>query len=275
MLPSRRLSIRTKLSIVCNVLMTYCNLLRCTVQAAGTTTIAPRRCSADDVDTYLSLGGSDQRSVQSNFCSKEYNDGGCLLDIQCTEECFQIKYGYSADCSTCFSAIPACDYMCAMACIGDLSSDACKTCNIYCQEAFSDCSGLSDTEYNNKWITNGVLTHTPENKTTASSPPEPLTAALSDEIEVNSALPVRPVDEEIILRRPGKPDRKFRIYTPSGYVNTEPSKVMFVFHGKFSCITRIRCNDELYELVYVCYFGLIECCRSSPHNYRMEPGVVL
>jgi hypothetical protein len=59
-----------------------------------------------DVEIWTS-GGAANRPANSNYCSREYN-GGCYLDSACIEACFQETYGYSAKCSTCFGAIPAC-----------------------------------------------------------------------------------------------------------------------------------------------------------------------
>ena len=104
---------------------------------------ATGQCSAADLTNYLALGGSSAQSGQSNFCSREYN-GGCLIDTNCIEECFQSQYGYSADCSTCFSAIPICGFQqgCVADCLTDPSGDACRICNLPCQEKFATCSGL-------------------------------------------------------------------------------------------------------------------------------------
>ena len=109
----------------------------------GDNNTATGQCSTADLTNYLALGGSDAQSEQSNFCSREYN-GGCLIDTGCIEECFQSQYGYSADCSTCFSAIPICGFQqgCVADCLTDPSGDACRTCNIPCQEQFVTCSGL-------------------------------------------------------------------------------------------------------------------------------------
>ena len=109
----------------------------------GDNNTATGQCSAADLTNYLALGGSDAQSEQSNFCSREYN-GGCLIDTGCIEECFQTQYGYSADCSTCFSAIPICGFQqgCVADCLTDPSGDACRICNIPCQEQFVTCSGL-------------------------------------------------------------------------------------------------------------------------------------
>lgn len=109
----------------------------------GDNNTATGQCSAADLTNYLALGGSDAQSEQSNFCSREYN-GGCLIDTDCIEECFQTQYGYTADCSTCFSAIPICGFQqgCVADCLTDPSGDACRICNIPCQEQFVTCSGL-------------------------------------------------------------------------------------------------------------------------------------
>ena len=109
----------------------------------STATDQSDQCSAADLTNYLALGGSDAQSGQSNFCSREYN-GGCLIDTNCIEECFQLQYGYTAACSACFSAIPVCGFQqnCAGVCLMNPSGDDCRICNIPCQEQFVTCSGL-------------------------------------------------------------------------------------------------------------------------------------
>ena len=60
-----------------------------------------------DIASYHANGGVETRATQSNFCSRTYN-GGCFLDSDCIETCFQETYGYSSECSTCFGVIPSC-----------------------------------------------------------------------------------------------------------------------------------------------------------------------
>ena len=66
------------------------------------------QCNTQDIQTWISTGGSTTRPTNSNYCSREYNNLGCLLDATCIERCFQEVYGYSDDCSVCFGKIPGC-----------------------------------------------------------------------------------------------------------------------------------------------------------------------
>ena len=66
------------------------------------------KCNAQDLEQWITNGGESNRPTQSNYCSREYNDGGCLLDSECVETCFQEMYGYSEECSACFGGVPGC-----------------------------------------------------------------------------------------------------------------------------------------------------------------------
>ena len=66
------------------------------------------QCNTQDIQTWISTGGYTTRPTNSNYCSREYNNLGCLLDATCIERCFQDVYGYSDDCSVCFGKIPGC-----------------------------------------------------------------------------------------------------------------------------------------------------------------------
>lgn len=72
------------------------------------------KCNAEqDINIWVTNNGEQSRPSHSNFCSRIFNNGGlnkggCLLDRDCIENCFQLMYGYSAECSSCFGEVPTC-----------------------------------------------------------------------------------------------------------------------------------------------------------------------
>eukprot|EP00529_Nitzschia_sp_RCC80_P006024 CAMPEP_0113504538 /NCGR_PEP_ID=MMETSP0014_2-20120614/34768_1 /TAXON_ID=2857 /ORGANISM="Nitzschia sp." /LENGTH=995 /DNA_ID=CAMNT_0000399653 /DNA_START=443 /DNA_END=3430 /DNA_ORIENTATION=- /assembly_acc=CAM_ASM_000159 len=103
------------------------------------------KCDSADLEIWNSGNGDQGRVEQSEFCSLQYGGTGCLLGETCIQECFQEEYGYSAECSTCFGAIPSCGLAlgCAPACAADLNSEECATCNIPCIDDLLSCIGVS------------------------------------------------------------------------------------------------------------------------------------
>ena len=65
------------------------------------------KCNTQDLENWISTNGEVTRPTKSNYCSREYN-GGCFLDSDCIERCFQEVHGYSEECSVCFGKIPSC-----------------------------------------------------------------------------------------------------------------------------------------------------------------------
>ena len=65
------------------------------------------KCNTQDLENWISTNGEVTRPTKSNYCSREYN-GGCFLDSDCIERCFQEVHGYSEECSVCFGSIPSC-----------------------------------------------------------------------------------------------------------------------------------------------------------------------
>jgi len=96
-----------------------------------------------DVGIWTANGGESTRPEHSNFCSREYN-GGCFLDSDCIETCFQETYGYSKECSTCFGMIPACSIEndCVTKCMADSLGSGCQECNAPCIDELNKCTGL-------------------------------------------------------------------------------------------------------------------------------------
>ena len=116
-------------------------------------------CNSNDLMIWEDRGGKETRPVDSNFCSRRYNDVGCLLESVCIEECFNTTYGYSESCSTCFGVIPQCsfDTGCAYICAADSFSAECQECNIPCIENLDECLGFPLPNNN---VTNVTTTDT-------------------------------------------------------------------------------------------------------------------
>ena len=100
-------------------------------------------CTLDD-SVIWEKGGGINKTKDSTFCARTYNGNGCLLEQPCTTECFETVFGYSANCASCFAAIPLCSLQagCAFICQADGESDECNTCTIPCKANFDECSGL-------------------------------------------------------------------------------------------------------------------------------------
>lgn len=101
-----------------------------------------------DMAIWTSNGGEASRPEHSNYCSREYNEGGCFLDSACIESCFQEVYGYSAECSKCFGDMPTCSIAsgCMMSCAADSLGTECLECNAPCVEELNECTGLPEVE---------------------------------------------------------------------------------------------------------------------------------
>jgi len=100
-------------------------------------------CDAQDLLIW-EQGGRDNRTLDFDFCIREYNGSGCLLDAQCVSKCFATTFGYSQKCSPCFGTLPQCgfDSGCALTCVADSFSQACQDCNIPCVEQLETCLGF-------------------------------------------------------------------------------------------------------------------------------------
>mmetsp|Transcript_12017 Transcript_12017/g.22331 ORF Transcript_12017/g.22331 Transcript_12017/m.22331 type:complete len:581 (+) Transcript_12017:147-1889(+) len=123
-----------------------------------TTTAGDAKCDAQDLELWIETGGEATRPEHSNYCSRTYN-GGCFLDSDCIETCFEENFGYSSECSSCFGGIPSCsiDNGCLMACAADSLGAECQQCNTPCIEELRMCTGLPEVD------TNGTLS--PKNET--------------------------------------------------------------------------------------------------------------
>ena len=104
-------------------------------------------CTAEDEQIWNNRGGLEERPKDSNYCSREYNGNGCLLDTECLSECFEQELGYSSQCSDCFAALNPCvsSSPCLLVCAADAFSQECATCmdGTTCDADFFACTGLS------------------------------------------------------------------------------------------------------------------------------------
>lgn len=107
-------------------------------------------CTDEDITLWSDYGGEDTRPTHSSFCSREYEDGRCLTNAECISECFQTTYGYTADCSSCFAAIPLCGVGdgCFLVCATDSVGPECQECNSACIAEMRVCAGLPDDTTN-------------------------------------------------------------------------------------------------------------------------------
>jgi hypothetical protein len=112
------------------------------------TSDADGKCSVQDIEVWMARGGENERPLDSNYCSREYNNGGCLIDVGCIQTCFEETYGYSSACSSCFAQIPTCSINtgCTFICAENSLGSACQQCNIPCIAEFDICSGLPEVE---------------------------------------------------------------------------------------------------------------------------------
>ncbi|KAL3802371.1 hypothetical protein HJC23_007196 [Cyclotella cryptica] len=106
------------------------------------------KCTEEDIEVWSMRGGEVNRPIDSNFCSRTYNNGACLIDAGCIATCFEQTYGYSSACSSCFADIPTCSISsgCTFICAEDSLGSECQQCNIPCIAEFNICSGLPEVE---------------------------------------------------------------------------------------------------------------------------------
>jgi len=126
-------------------------------------------CDAKDLKQWIENGGNSTRAENSMYCSITYNGTGCLLDSSCIKTCFEEKFGYSPDCSSCFGNIPGCIMKegCLMACFEDSLGAACQQCTIPCLDEFKICTGFPEVD------SNGTLTPNNERDKDTTLPPKP------------------------------------------------------------------------------------------------------
>lgn len=87
-------------------------------------------------------------------------------------------------------------------------------------------------------------------------------------------------NDELTYRKTGQPDRKFRIYTPDNFDPSQPSKVVFIYHGWTRgtyCRGRVFLNSEWRDVadehgyVLVGVDGLAENDSDAPRSHTF-PG---
>ena len=81
---------------------------------------------------------------------RTYN-GGCFLNTNCIESCFQEVYGYSEECSSCFGKIPQCSINSGCMMVWYVSCSVMHIlvllCYIVCCFAWSDLPHLFSNRY--------------------------------------------------------------------------------------------------------------------------------
>ncbi|KAL7485877.1 hypothetical protein ACHAW6_011476 [Cyclotella cf. meneghiniana] len=112
------------------------------------TSSTDRKCNEKDIEVWFTRGGEINRPIDSNYCSRTYNNGACLIDVECITSCFEQTYGYSSTCASCFGQIPTCSINsgCTFICAGDSLGLECQQCNIPCIAEFNICSGLPEVD---------------------------------------------------------------------------------------------------------------------------------
>eukprot|EP00594_Rhizosolenia_setigera_P006029 CAMPEP_0178949476 /NCGR_PEP_ID=MMETSP0789-20121207/6072_1 /TAXON_ID=3005 /ORGANISM="Rhizosolenia setigera, Strain CCMP 1694" /LENGTH=419 /DNA_ID=CAMNT_0020630003 /DNA_START=182 /DNA_END=1438 /DNA_ORIENTATION=+ len=113
-------------------------------------------CDDNDFEIWRT-GGKNDRVTMSDYCSKTYDGSGCLFDVSCNQECFQLEYLYSPTCSSCFADLPSCGFRqgCALSCAANSFSDRCAECNIPCTDELAICLGFPEiTEEMGEAVTN-------------------------------------------------------------------------------------------------------------------------
>lgn len=102
-------------------------------------------CDDNDFEIWRT-GGKNDRVTMSDYCSKTYDGSGCLFDVSCNQECFQLEYLYSPTCSSCFADLPSCGFRqgCALSCAANSFSDRCAECNVPCTDELAICLGFPE-----------------------------------------------------------------------------------------------------------------------------------
>ena len=127
------------------------NLASSDVQFISTNNATEGSCNAQDQIIWKENGGDASLAPQGDYCARTYN-GGCILNITCSEVCFQELYGYSSNCTSCMGQIFPCGIGkgCALACIADGTAPECIECLSPCFDIFYLCTGLPAEEFSVK-----------------------------------------------------------------------------------------------------------------------------
>jgi Paraquat-inducible protein A len=113
----------------------------------STNTTGDGACSNDsDYERWYNENGSMNKSLESTYCATEYNNNGCLLDADCSSECFTKVWNYTPACASCFGPIPRCSFNdgCAFLCQQNNGLNAdCQNCTYRCNQVFLNCTGFT------------------------------------------------------------------------------------------------------------------------------------
>ena len=66
------------------------------------------KCNEQDNQIWQRNNGETTLPSQTDYCSRSYNNVGCLANTTCIQDCFQTLHNYSIECSTCFANILPC-----------------------------------------------------------------------------------------------------------------------------------------------------------------------
>ena len=105
-------------------------------------------CEEMDLQNWISRDGLEGRGYDAQFCALQYQGTGCLLNTACVTECWQSEYGYTADCSECFTALNPCvqNSPCFLVCAAAPLGEECTICRegTTCDADFFNCTGLPE-----------------------------------------------------------------------------------------------------------------------------------
>ena len=139
----------------------------------GTTTDL---CNQQDNTIWKNNGGESTLASHTDYCSRTFNNNGCLANTTCIEQCFQSMHGYSSNCSVCFGSILPCGISigCTFICLADGTTLECQECLTPCRSKFYECSGLDEKvvvveKSNNITSENDATAITPKDSASSSS----------------------------------------------------------------------------------------------------------
>jgi len=111
---------------------------------SNNSTTTGEKCNEQDNQIWRLNNGEATLPSQTDYCSRSYNNGGCLANTSCIQDCFQTLYNYSIECSTCFANIIPCGISvgCTFICLADGTTTECYNCLEDCRDEFYVCSGF-------------------------------------------------------------------------------------------------------------------------------------
>ena len=110
----------------------------------STNSTATEKCNEQDNQIWQRNNGEITLPSQTDYCSRSYNNIGCLANTTCIQDCFQTLHNYSISCSTCFANILPCGISigCTFICLADGTTIECYNCLESCRDEFYVCSGF-------------------------------------------------------------------------------------------------------------------------------------